>query len=182
MLIFWDGDGSGMSSDDDSPRHRDIAPSPRNSDFLGDELGQNNVGQFWRDRPNESVHKLRVRERARIEEMIRRQKDGGTEEDEDTEYEDAERGSGRIGDIDDDWFGGRHFIVSGSEDGAVCIWDRLTLRMARLEGHRKAVNCVAWNPRDSWLLASGSHDCTIRIWTPSRNRDGRHRAYSQSQR
>ena len=69
--------------------------------------------------------------------------------------------------VDNELFGGQHFIVSGSEDGAVCIWDRITTKMMRLEGHQKAVNCIEWNPKDSFLLVSGSHDCTIRVWAPS---------------
>ena len=183
--FFWDGDGSGRSSDGDSDRNE--LASGRNRDFLGDELCQSNTEQFWGNHQNESAFKLRLRETARIEEMVHRQKRGGVNVEDvhwgndGKHFDDEERGSGRFDAVDSDWFGGRHFIVSGSEDGALCIWDRITLKMVRLEGHHKAANCAAWNPRDSFLLVSGSHDCSIRIWAPSSTRN-RFRVHSHSDR
>ena len=36
--------------------------------------------------------------------------------------------------------------------------------MVVLEGHSRAVSCVAWNPKDHSMLASASDDGSIRIW------------------
>lgn len=65
-------------------------------------------------------------------------------------------------------FGGvdEHFIVSGSENGKVYIWQRETGQLLEsLTGHGPgSVNCVAWNPKDPCMFASCSDDHTIRIW------------------
>ena len=33
-----------------------------------------------------------------------------------------------------------------------------------VQAHSNDVNCVAWNPKDSSLLASCSDDCTVKLW------------------
>eukprot|EP01083_Nonionella_stella_P100913 285290_1 len=68
--------------------------------------------------------------------------------------------------IDNDYFGGHHFIICGSEDGNVCIWNRCTQKIIKLAGHTKSVNCVVWNPKDSFILVSGADDAQIRVWGP----------------
>ena len=57
-------------------------------------------------------------------------------------------------------------VVSGSEDGAIYIWDVLSGTVtAKLTEHKQAVNCVEWHPsKDAFL--SASMDCTLRLWEP----------------
>ena len=55
-------------------------------------------------------------------------------------------------------------IVGGSEDGAVYLWDAETTNfLQRLEGHTDIVYQTAWNNAQS-LLASCSHDGTVKTW------------------
>ncbi|XP_022704734.1 WD repeat-containing protein 26-like [Varroa jacobsoni] len=66
-------------------------------------------------------------------------------------------------------FGGvdEKFIASGSEDSNVYIFNRCKeTPIATLEGHTCTVNCVAWNPQFTDILASVSDDATVRIWGP----------------
>ena len=56
------------------------------------------------------------------------------------------------------------FLVSGSEDLTLKIWDTATGNVLRtLSGHEKDVLAVAISP-DGKLIASGSADQTVRIW------------------
>lgn len=64
-------------------------------------------------------------------------------------------------------FGGRQqsFIISGSEDNNVYVWNREKRALLEtLQGHTGTVNSVAWSPTDAQLFASASDDCTVRIW------------------
>ncbi|KAI1729793.1 WD repeat-containing protein 26 [Ditylenchus destructor] len=62
-------------------------------------------------------------------------------------------------------FGG-NFVASGSEDEQVVIWNTKKSEPVRyLRGHSGTVNTVVWNPKITGMLASGSDDGTIRIWT-----------------
>ncbi|QRW06711.1 hypothetical protein RhiLY_05710 [Ceratobasidium sp. AG-Ba] len=57
------------------------------------------------------------------------------------------------------------YIVSGSSDGTVRIWDAKTgeVVLVPLQGHSGPVNCVMFS-NDGRRIASGSFDKTIRIW------------------
>jgi len=55
-------------------------------------------------------------------------------------------------------------IIGGSEDGEVYIWDIETASiLQRLKGHSDMVYSAVWNQSQS-LLASCSHDNTVKIW------------------
>jgi WD40 repeat protein/serine/threonine protein kinase len=55
-------------------------------------------------------------------------------------------------------------IATGSEGGAVKLWDAATGRsIASFAGHVGVVRCVAWAPRGD-ILASAGDDHTIRLW------------------
>lgn len=59
---------------------------------------------------------------------------------------------------------GERTVVSGSEDGAVFLWDlRDGSLLSRLEGHDGCVYECAWNVSQS-LLVSGGDDSTVRTW------------------
>jgi WD40 repeat protein len=56
------------------------------------------------------------------------------------------------------------FIVSGSDDETVCVWEVATGQRVRvLEGHTGVVNSVAFS-RDGKCIVSGSFDTTVRMW------------------
>ena len=56
------------------------------------------------------------------------------------------------------------YVISGSSDTTVKIWDLLTGSEVRtLTGHKDAVNSLAVTP-DSRYVISGSDDSTVRIW------------------
>jgi COMPASS component SWD3 len=59
---------------------------------------------------------------------------------------------------------GRDSVISGSEDGYVCLWSLSTGELVhRLWGHRDVAYDVAWSTSVG-LLASCSHDGLIRTW------------------
>ncbi|KAK2679327.1 WD40 repeat [Fusarium oxysporum f. sp. vasinfectum] len=65
-------------------------------------------------------------------------------------------------------FGGANesFVLSGSEDGNIIIWHKNTgAAVERLHGHHPRCNAVAWNPTDSYMLASAGDDGRIKIWS-----------------
>lgn len=56
------------------------------------------------------------------------------------------------------------FIVSGSEEGTIFIWDVTSKKvLQRLEGHEGVVLSVDTQPEGNWLV-SGGLDRTVRIW------------------
>ncbi|KAG8461351.1 hypothetical protein KFE25_010538 [Diacronema lutheri] len=71
-------------------------------------------------------------------------------------------------------FGGHaeRFVLSGSEDAQVYIWNRADGALLEvLAGHSGAVNAVAWSPTQHHVFASASDDHTIRIWAPKSRTD-----------
>jgi WD40 repeat protein len=73
-------------------------------------------------------------------------------------------------------FGGINdiFVASGSEkNNRIMIWKRNEKHPIKyLDGHKRGVNAVAWNPKYKNMLVSGSDDHTIRVWsTPSKSND-----------
>jgi len=57
-----------------------------------------------------------------------------------------------------------HFIVSGSDDETVRVWDSQSGdEHAVLHGHAGPVNALACEPKGKWIT-SGGNDGTVRIW------------------
>lgn len=62
------------------------------------------------------------------------------------------------------WSPDGKYIVSGSSDKSVRVWDILTNSQVFIHrGHSRAVNAVAWFP-DGKYIASSSDDKTVQIW------------------
>jgi WD40 repeat protein len=58
------------------------------------------------------------------------------------------------------------WLVTGSDDGAIRIWDSAAGKLVRvLLGHSGAVRSVCWSP-DGRYLASGGSGKTIQLWEP----------------
>ncbi|KAH8881530.1 WD domain-containing protein [Thozetella sp. PMI_491] len=65
-------------------------------------------------------------------------------------------------------FGGANesFVISGSEDGNLCIWHKSTgIPVERLSAHQPRCNAVSWNPNDPCMFASCGDDGKIKIWS-----------------
>jgi WD40 repeat protein len=76
-------------------------------------------------------------------------------------------------------FGGvdQGFIVSGSEDFNVYIWNRQQSTLLEcLNGHTGIVNSVSWNSKNPYQIASGSDDYTVRVWEAEAPAVGSHQA------
>lgn len=70
-------------------------------------------------------------------------------------------------------FGGKFekYIVSGSENDKVYIWDRTTGEIVDdLEGHQNVTNGIVWSSNCPNYLFSCSYDQTIKVW--GNNKEG----------
>ena len=57
-------------------------------------------------------------------------------------------------------------LVSSDYEGRVCVWDTsLGRRTALHQEHDQRVWSVAYNPQEPTLFASGSDDCTVKLWS-----------------
>ncbi|KOV81042.1 hypothetical protein [Nocardia sp. NRRL S-836] len=70
-----------------------------------------------------------------------------------------------------DWSPDDAFLVSGSADGTVRIWDAGTAECRRVLPHGGVVRAVAWSLRGH-VVASVGADATLRFWSPD---TGEHR-------
>jgi hypothetical protein len=63
-----------------------------------------------------------------------------------------------------------HWVVSGSGDGTVKVWQASTGRLvADCVGHRRGVLSVAFSPDSRWVV-SGGEDGTVKVWEASTGR------------
>jgi len=65
-------------------------------------------------------------------------------------------------------FGGANesFVISGSEDGLVCIWHKTSgIPVQKLPAHQPRCNAVSWNPANPCMFATCGDDHKIKIWT-----------------
>eukprot|EP00759_Apiculatamorpha_spiralis_P027557 PhF_6_TR30374/c0_g2_i4/m.44502 len=63
------------------------------------------------------------------------------------------------------------YIVSGSEDGSVSVWDASSGEEVRvMYGHLDGVSSVAFSP-DNKYIVSGSQDSTVRMWDATSEED-----------
>lgn len=65
-------------------------------------------------------------------------------------------------------FGGanENFVISGSEDGHVFIWHKVTgILVQEAEAHHTSCNAVAWNPADPCMFATAGDDGRVKIWS-----------------
>ncbi|MCU0438917.1 MAG: High-affnity carbon uptake protein Hat/HatR [Raineya sp.] len=59
------------------------------------------------------------------------------------------------------------WLVVGSEDGTLALINQQTQNIETLTKHRAQVNNIAFNPKNSNMLATGSWDGTVKIWNLS---------------
>lgn len=73
--------------------------------------------------------------------------------------------SGHTGPILDLHWSSNDRILTGSADSTAALWDVETAtRVKRLRGHRGVVNSVAVSRRGETIAATGSDDCSVKLW------------------
>jgi len=64
------------------------------------------------------------------------------------------------------WGPNSEFVMSGSDDAKIFIWDKKTGELLTiLEGHNSVVNCIVGHPYDP-LIASSGIDNVVKLWEP----------------
>lgn len=57
---------------------------------------------------------------------------------------------------------------SVGDDRLLMLWDTRrpgnTEPVARVQAHKEEINCLAFNPGNEYMLATGSTDCTVALW------------------
>ncbi|KAJ2666476.1 ribosome biogenesis protein ytm1 [Coemansia sp. RSA 1199] len=70
--------------------------------------------------------------------------------------------------LDVDYSAHSQLIATGHADRSVRLWDPRssdnTVVKLRLSSHKGFVSSVAWAPNSAYMLASASHDSTIKVW------------------
>ncbi|KAJ2493275.1 ribosome biogenesis protein ytm1 [Coemansia sp. RSA 2050] len=70
--------------------------------------------------------------------------------------------------LDIDYSAHSRLIATGHADRSVRLWDPRsddsTVVKMRLSSHKGFVSSVAWAPNSAYMLASASHDSTIKVW------------------
>ncbi|KAJ1892728.1 ribosome biogenesis protein ytm1 [Kickxella alabastrina] len=70
--------------------------------------------------------------------------------------------------LDIDYSAHSRLIATGHADRSVRLWDPRsddnTVVKLRLTSHKGFVSSVAWAPNSAYMLASASHDSTIKVW------------------
>ncbi|CAI6375592.1 unnamed protein product [Macrosiphum euphorbiae] len=66
-----------------------------------------------------------------------------------------------------DFFGSRNqFIIAGSDDGLIYLWEKNTEKnLLTLQGHKFVVNCIQPHPSE-FLFATSSIDSKVKLWSP----------------
>jgi len=58
------------------------------------------------------------------------------------------------------------YVISGSEDGKIYIWDLLEGNMLiSFQAHSNVVTCVSFHPRYNYMIST-SVDGTVKFWKP----------------
>jgi histone-binding protein RBBP4 len=61
-----------------------------------------------------------------------------------------------------------HLFGSVGDDRQLLIWDTRTSTSEKplhaIEAHQAEVNCLAFNPKNEWVLATGSADRTVALY------------------
>ncbi|KIL61047.1 hypothetical protein M378DRAFT_199629 [Amanita muscaria Koide BX008] len=73
------------------------------------------------------------------------------------------------------YFGGKNneVVLSADKAGVIHIWDQeagVLLHRIQTQSYGGNLTCMAWSASDSFMLATGTHDGSVRIWTSNTDR------------
>ena len=91
----------------------------------------------------------------------------GADNTDNTDYNGNNVNNGNNGSSSGNGDNSHNYVISGSEDGGVCLWDIDDTEMKQtLEGHTNAVLAVACNPdREAAQIASAGKDMKVKLWS-----------------